>query len=395
MGKTVLILGGGTGGVVAANVLRKLLDVRHRVVVVDRKDKHYFQASYPLLMAGLRNPEQITRSLRRLLEKGIQFIQAEVAEILPHENQVRTNAGLFGYDYLIISLGAELHPEMVPGQNETAYNPYDIHAIHRLQKELEFFRSGTIVLFIASLPFTGAVGPYEIIFLIDAWLRRRKVRSSTRLIYATPEPALFPFAGKKVSSSFEQLMQQRNIELMTNAKITAVDTSKKELILAGGQTIAGDLLIGVPTHTGPLVLQKSPLVLDQGWCAVSPYTLHAKIQYDTEAHVAEAANIFCVGDAAALRLPGSGMWAPKVGIFAHFQAEVVARNIALDITGQEPRFRYRGKEAGASMITGFKQGRLLAIDYYASKPRVTLLRPSAIGYLAKTTFEKYWLKSWF
>ena len=83
MGKTVLILGGGTGGVVAANVLRKLLDGRHRVVVVDRKDKHYFQASYPLLMAGLRNPEQITRSLRRLLEKEFSSFRPRLLKSCP------------------------------------------------------------------------------------------------------------------------------------------------------------------------------------------------------------------------------------------------------------------------------------------------------------------------
>ncbi|HPT93190.1 MAG TPA: FAD-dependent oxidoreductase [Limnochordia bacterium] len=394
MGKTVLILGGGTSGVAAANVLRKLLGEQHRILVVDRGGKHYFQAAYPLLMAKLRNPEQITRSLDRLQEKGVEFIQAEVEELLPSQNQVKTTAGLLRYDYLIVALGAELHPEAVPGQKETAYNPYDIHAVHRLQRELEFFRSGTIVLFIASLPYTGAVGPYEIIFLIDAWLRRRKVRSQARLIHITPEPALFPFAGRKVSSSLEQMLRQRDISLITNAAIQAVDKQRHAVILADGRAIFGDLLIGVPAHTGPLALKNGPLVLDEGWCAVSPHTLHAKIQYGDGSHVAEAENIFCVGDAAAIRMPANGMWAPKAGIFAHFQAEVVARNIALSITGQAPRFRYRSKGAGAVMISGFNQGRILSIDYYASPPRTAMLWPSAAAYLAKAAFEKYWLKYW-
>lgn len=395
MGKTVLILGGGTGGIVAANVLRKLLDEQHQVIVVDRNNKYYFQASYPLLMVGLRNPEQISRNLNGLKAKGIQFIQAEITQILPRQNQVRTTAGILEYDYLIIALGVDLHPEMIPGQSEIAYNPYNIHSVHRLQKTLQFFRSGTIVVFIASLPYTGAVGPYEIVFLIDAWLRQRKVRHQVRLVHITPEPTLFPFASKKVSKSLKLMMEQRDIELITSAKTLALDKHKQELALADGQTVYGDLMIGIPAHSGPQVLQNSSLVLDQSWCAVSPHTLHTKIQYEAGTHVAEADNVFCVGDAAALRLPGSGMWAPKAGLFAHFQAEVVARNIALRIAGQEPRFRYRGKGAGAAMITSFRQGRLLSIDYYAPQPRVTLLWPNKIAYLTKIAFEKYWLKSWF
>jgi len=393
VGKTVLILGGGTGGAAAANVLGKLAEGHHRIVVIDRSGKHYYQAGYPMLMAKLRNPGQITRNLNRLQEKGIEFMQAEALEILPHQNQVRTTVGLLNYDYLIIALGADLHPELVPGQSETAYNPYNIHSIQRLQKELEFFRSGTIVFFIASLPYTGAVGPLEMIFLIDAWLRRRKVRSQTRLVFVTPEPALLPFAGKKVSSSIEQMLRHREIELITNAAASALD-KHKGLIVADGRAITGDLFIGIPAHTGPKALQNSPLVLDQSWCTVSPHTMHAKVQYGDGTHVAEAENIFCIGDAAALRLPESGMWAPKAGMFAHYQAEVAARNIALRLSGQEPRFRYRGKGTGIVMITGFNQGRMLAIDYYAPQPRVSMLMSGTAAYLIKTAFEKYWLGRW-
>lgn len=38
-----LILGGGTGGVVAANVLRKTLDQEHKIILLDRKENYSYK----------------------------------------------------------------------------------------------------------------------------------------------------------------------------------------------------------------------------------------------------------------------------------------------------------------------------------------------------------------
>ena len=66
MGKTVMVLGGGIGGVVAASRLRKLLGREHRVVLVEREADHLFQPSLLWLMLGWRTPDQIRRPIARL-----------------------------------------------------------------------------------------------------------------------------------------------------------------------------------------------------------------------------------------------------------------------------------------------------------------------------------------
>ena len=69
--KSVLVLGGGVGGVVTAVELRKKLPKRHRIVLIDREPQHVFAPSLLWLMVGLRKATRISRPLERLRKKGI------------------------------------------------------------------------------------------------------------------------------------------------------------------------------------------------------------------------------------------------------------------------------------------------------------------------------------
>ncbi len=330
---TVLILGGGTGGVVAANVLSKALDKKkHQIKLVDRKDSHIFQSSYPLLMVNKRKPQAISRKLDRLSKKGIEFIQAEVEKISPERSSVQTDKGMIDYDYLIISLGAEHHPETVPGFAEGAYNVYNFDDLVRLSSHLRTLRQGKIVLFISSLPFVCPPAPYEMIFLLDAYFRQRGIRNNIELTLITPEPTPDPLAGPKVGESVRRMMKQRDIGIITEAKILSLDAANKTLVLDQGIYKEADLFLGIPPHWGPTVMRDTAMVEEGGWIKVDQHTLQTKHE-----------KVFAVGDATALRLPVMGTFAIKAGIFAHYQAEVVARNITSTMQGKNPHFRYTGK----------------------------------------------------
>lgn len=332
MAKTVVVLGGGPGGVVTANVLAKTLPEKNRVVLVDRRDSHQYQSAYPLLMVNKRRPGQLTKKLGNLERKGIEFFQAEVNKVLPNQGRVETDRGSLKFDYLVISLGAEHHPETVPGMAEGAYNPWSFEGACRLRQKLYRFQRGKIVFFIASLPISCPPAPYEVMFLLDDFYRRRGLRGQVELTLVTPEPAPEPLAGPKVGESIRKMMEQRGIELITQAKVLSLDTQRNQLILDHGLEIPGNLFLGVPSHWGPSALRGSGLTEEGGWLEVDPHTLQTR-----------AEGVFAVGDATALKLPVMKVWAPKAGIFAHYQAEVVARNIAALIAGEAPSFRYTAK----------------------------------------------------
>ena len=115
--KTVVVLGGGVGGVVTARELRKRLARPHRIELIDREREHLFAPSLLWLMVGLRRAEGIKRPLSRLERKGIEVRHGEVEKIDAEARRVTVGGNAIDADYLVVSLGAELEPETVPGLN--------------------------------------------------------------------------------------------------------------------------------------------------------------------------------------------------------------------------------------------------------------------------------------
>jgi NADH dehydrogenase, FAD-containing subunit len=377
--KKTLILGGGIGGIVAANALKKAAGPSMKVTVVDRELNHYFTSSFPLLMIGERKPPEITRELKRLERKGIEVLHSEITKLNLSEHSVITSQGELDYDYLIIALGVEYHQETVPGFSEFVLNAYDFQDIIKIHQRLNNFSSGQIVLFISSLPYKCPPAPYEIIFLLDQFFRQQGLRHKVKLTLVTPDFSPEPLAPPKVGQSVRKMLEEKNIELITEAKVLEVE--KNALILDHGTKIPADLLLGIAPHWTPEVLRNTDLVDSSGYVEVNLYTLET-------GHP----GVYAIGDATAIRLPVIGAYAPKAGVFAHAQADIVARNINLISRGLIPKYLYNGK--GMCIInTGFGRGRYSSVHYYKEpQPYVTLFKPTRLAYLAKAVFEKYWFK---
>ncbi len=129
--RTVLVLGGGVGGVAAASLLKEKLGDRVRVRLVERKKQFAFPPSFPWLMLGLRTASAVQRDLSGLKRKGIDVVHGEVSSIDTARKSVRTTKGDLAYDDLIIALGAEYAPEAVPGFAEHAHHVYDLDSALR------------------------------------------------------------------------------------------------------------------------------------------------------------------------------------------------------------------------------------------------------------------------
>lgn len=376
-----LILGCGIGGIVTSNVLKKIMGQDMQVTVVDRKPDYHYPGAFPLLMIGQRSPESISRSLKRLNRKNIEFICDEIMELDFENNRVLTTQHILPYDYLVIALGVEYRSESVPGFNEYVLNAYEFEDVIKINERIHSFDSGRIVFFISSLPFKCPPAPYEMVFMLDYFFRQRGNRSKVELVMVTPEVSPEPLAGPKVGQSVRKMLADRNIELITEAKILGVE--KDALILDHGMVVKGEMFLGIAPHWTPRVIRSTNLVDSNGFVEVNPNTLETDLP-----------NVYAIGDVTALKLPVIEAYAPKAGIFAHYQGEVVARNIACLARGLSPRYRYTGK-GSCIMHTGFGRARYSTVNYFAKpKPFITLLRPSRISYLAKIAFEKYWLNCW-
>jgi sulfide:quinone oxidoreductase len=378
---TVVILGGGTGGLVAARRLRRLLDAADRVVVVDRDPDYRFAPSFLWVMTGARRPGQISAQRARLRRAGIEILQAEARDIDVSGRRVQTSEADIGFDRLVIALGAELAPGALPGFTEAAHNLYTLDGAATAGQALRSFEGGRVVVAVSRLPYKCPAAPYEAAFLAEAMLRHRRVRDTTVDIY-TPEPSPMPTAGPVLGQALEGMLAQRGIGFHPNQAIDRIDAQAGELVLAGGERAGYDLLLGIPAHRPPEAATASGLAGETGFVPADPATLETS-----------AEGVVAIGDVTAIPLAG-GKFLPKAGVFAEAQAKVVARNIASELAGRRPAATFDG--AGACFVElGDGNGAFATGNFYApGGPQIQLRRSGRHWHLAKVAFEQYWLRRW-
>lgn len=383
MGKTVLVLGGGIGGVVAASRLRKLLSREHRVILVEREDAHLFQPSLLWLMLGWRSPDQIRRPIARLARRGIEVVRGNVERIDPARRAVVVNGQELTADYLIISLGAELAPETVPGLVPAGHNLYTLAGATALRDALANFHAGRIAVLVTAMPFKCPAAPYEAAMLLEYGARRRGVRDSLSIDLFTPEPGPMPVAGSEVSKQVRQMVESKGIGVHTEHAVKRIDAEKLRIEFTNGANAEFDLLVYVPPHRAPQVVKDAGLTGPSGWVSVDRATL-----------ATSSPGVYAIGDVTGIPL-AIGKPLPKAGVFAHGQAEVVARNIAAEIKGESASAHYTG-HGECFVETGDGRAGYGSGNFYAEPaPQVGLRPPSWWLHLGKVAYEKFWLFRWF
>lgn len=380
---TIVVLGGGVGGVVAAHKLRGRLRARHRIIVVDRSSEHLFQSSLLWLMVGDRREDQIRRPLERLTRRGIGFVHDEVMEIDLERRLVRTRDGALDFDYLIIALGARTVPESIEGFGEMAHDLYSLEGSRGIERALDSFTGGKVGVLVTSMPFKCPAAPYEAAFLVESFLRAKGVRDRSEIHVYTPEHQPMPVAPAALGASIVEMLRTRGIHYHPLFTFQGMRPETREIVAADGRAEKLDLVIAVPPHQAPAVVRSSGLLGVSGWIPVDPGTLRT-----------EHEGVFAIGDVTSVKLP-SGKSLPKAGVFAHKEAEVVARQIADEIRGRKDRARFDGGgycwiELGDGSA-GFAGGNF----YHDPEPRVRSVRPSRAWHWGKVVFEQWWLRRWF
>ncbi len=389
-GKTVLILGGGTGGLVAAHRLRRILGHEHRVVLVDRSPAYSYAPSYTWVMIGRRAGRRITRDLRSLNKKGIEFKIGEVKGIDPANKKVRVGDGELAFDYLIIALGAQYSSDEIPGLGQT-WTYYHLEGAEGLQEKLPSFTSGRIAVVVSALPYKCPAAPYEGALLLDDYFRRRKLRGDIEVSVFTPEGMPLPSAGPAVGERVLALLAERNVGFSPNVRLKEVDHKSRQMQFEDGSTASFDLLIATPIHRAPDALRDSGLLGESGWLPVDRETLAI---HSTGSGQSPFEDVYAIGDVTTIALDG-GKMLPKTGVFAHGEAEVVARNIAAEVHGGPPIWAFGGR-GGCFMSTSAGKAAYIAGNFFAEPaPDVALRGPGRRWHWIKAGFERIWLWRWF
>lgn len=380
--KTILILGGGIGGIVAATRLRKKLSRDHRVVLVERETNYVFSPSLLWLMTGLRTPAKISRPLSRLKKRGIELVCGNIEHIDPETRTVRVNGRGLTSDYLVIALGAELAPDTIPGLVEAGHNLYTLDGAESLRDARLSVRQGRIVVLVSGMPFKCPAAPYEAAMLLEYDCRKRGIRDAVQIDVYSPEPGPMPVAGPVVSQQVRQMVESKDINYHPEHQVTQVDVAAQRLAFANGVTADYDFLVYVPPHRAPRVVRDAGLTGESGWVPVDRGTMETQSE-----------RVYAIGDVTGIMLV-TGKPLPKAGVFAEREAEIVANNLVHAISGKGTPSRFEG-EGECFIETGDGKAGFGKGNFYAEPaPQIKLRMPSRTLHLGKVAFEKYWLFEW-
>ena len=209
--KTILILGGGVGGIVTANELSSSIGGEHNIVLIEKNKEHTFAPSYLWLMNGYRNKKQICVPLKSLLKKNIEVVNANVSEIVPDEHKVKAGEKEYHYDFLVIALGADLAPEKIQGWDESIHTFYTFEGAAKLYETLKNFTDGKVAIVISSMPYKCPGAPHEGAMLIEDFLKSKGIREKVEISLFTPEPQPLPVAGPELGNAVKSILDQKGI----------------------------------------------------------------------------------------------------------------------------------------------------------------------------------------
>jgi sulfide:quinone oxidoreductase len=365
----VVILGGGVGGTLAANLLDRQLGRDVAVTVVDPTGMHIYQPGFLYVALGQAQGRWLSRDERSLLRRGVELVVEAATRVDPDAGTVElAHGGTLPYDHLILATGARLVPEEVPGMAEGAYEFYSLPGALRLREALRTFRGGRVLVGVAGIPYKCPPAPVEFTLMLEEYLRRRGVRERSEVTLLSPLNRAFTIESASVL--VKPIMDQRSIALETFFNVETVDASAHTVSSLEGDTREYDLLVLVPPHRGQQVIEVSGLGDAGGWIP----TVRSTLEHE------RWPNIHAVGDAT--NLPIS-----KSGSTAHFEAPVVVSRIVSVLRGTAPAPSYGGKVM-CFLETGNGRATVLRFDY--EHPPVPPA-PARHWHAAKWMFNRlYW-----
>lgn len=390
MGKTVVVLGAGVGGLAAAERLRTNLPSTDRVVLIDRSFTASLGLSSLRVLRGWSSPEHVVTTVRPDALPGVAMVTGEVVGVDTDARAVRYrhDGSVVGLDYdaLVIALGAGLDAAAIPGLDaaladgvaDQFYTPDGAAGLHRRIGTCE---SGRVVVLICGLPFKCPPAPYEAAFLIADQLGEKFTGGAVRVDVITAEPRPIGVAGPDVGDALTGMLDARGIGFHPGKATSAIHPDAGTVEFGDGSTEAFDLLAVVPPHTSPAAAVLAG-VNPGGWIPVDPSTLATDVP-----------GVWAVGDNTALPL-AHGKPLPKAGVFAEGAAHAAADQLARWLGYDAPDTRFTA-EGGCIMEIGGGLAAKVAGHFLATPaPQVSMHEPSTAFHAEKEQQERDWLARW-
>ena len=367
----VLILGGGFGGVVAAESLAQQLGDEHQITLVSRDDRFVFYPALVRLAFGKCEPDDVSFDLRRsMLNRRIMFVKGEVARIDPEDREVIMAhgevSGRLPYDHLIYALGRRLATERVEGFFEHGHHLLDVNGALKFGEAIRNLREGRVV--IGQCPDARLPVPiYETAFALSSWLKENHDPESVRITVVSPSTIKEEFGDEKMAAIIHQALIRHGVEFLPNFPISKVGSSI--VSTEDGRDLNYSLLMLLPPFRGASAASRLGITDGDDYLNV-----------DWTMKVIGAERIYAVGDC--VNFAG-----PKMGHMAVNQAQVAAANVAAEIAGHQPIAHY---DHDMMMVLDVFDGDSIYFHKDLWSDASASVRQGRFWSWAKRVHEKYW-----
>ena len=368
----VLILGGGFGGIIAAEYLAGHLGSEHNITLISRRQEFLFYPDLVRLAFGKCEPSDISFDLREaMLDRRVRFVEGEIARIDPDGQRVQMVHGEIEadipYDYLIVALGRRLATERVTGFFEHGNHLLTVEGALKFRTALQEFKEGRAI--IGQCPGARLPVPvYETAFALSRMLENTDAAQRTRITIVSPDSPNLQFDDLNMARALRTALDDHLIEYLPAFPIERVTPTS--VMTSDGHALNYGLLMLLPPFRGPGPVMGTGITDQDGY-----------IRVDRTMKVQGVKKMYAVGDCV-------NFGGPKLWHMAVHQGQIAAANVVCEIKGSEPTFTYDHEimlviDDGGGDSIYFQRG--LWSDQRAA------VRQGRFWSWAKRIQQKYWL----
>lgn len=396
--KNIVIAGAGIGGMSCAYELRAALAPQHRITVISDTPRFSFTPSNPWVAIGWRRPQDIQIDVEPALAKhDIAFVGEAMREIHPAQKAIVAEAGMrIEYDYLVLTTGPRLAFDEISGLGPQEGFTQSIcttaHAESAWAAYEDFLKNpGPVV--IGAAQGASCFGPaYEFAMILDADLRKRKMRDRVPMTFVTSEPYIGHMGLGGVGDSkglLEKELRQRHITWITNARITSVERGNMHVeeidegaVVRHRHELGFSYAMVLPAFTGVTAVRNvEGLVNPRGFVLIDSHQRSPKFPEIFAAGV-------CVAIPPVEKTPVP-TGAPKTGFMIESMVGAIVANICAEIEGR-PATSEATWNAVCLADMGDTGAAFVALPQIPPR-NVTWAKTGKWVHLAKVAFEKYFL----
>lgn len=360
MSQSLVIVGGGTGGISIMRALRRK-GIFSKITIIEPSENHFYQPLWTLVGGGIFPIEKSSKPTKKLIPNDVEWIQDKVKSFQPNNNSLTTESNqVISYDYLVVAAGIQIDWDKIEGLPETlgkngVASNYSKDTTSIVWENIRNLKKGTALFTHPATPIKCAGAPQKIMYLAEDWYQKQNLRNEINVEFVSAGGAIF--GVKKYRDALEKIISKRKINTTFQNDLIAIDGKNKVATFKNmetGETTEKhfDIIHVTPPMSAPNFIKNSSLANDAGWVDVDKHTLQ-HVKYP---------NIFAIGDCSST--PNS-----KTGAAIRRQGPVLIQNLIAQNSGKELKAQYNGY-ASCPLLTK-RGGCILAEFNYSGEPEET------------------------